>query len=102
MMAINPEPDLRITYTPYASEHDLIYGYVYGCFLIGHGAEPWLVRRLSTWTEIAEAELERLGLLKKAKRIHRILLKQHHQDNPEKDRVEFALLDLEVPNERRS
>ena len=101
-MAINPEPDLRITYTPYASEHDLIYGYVYGCFLIGHGAEPWLVRRLSTWTEIAEAELERLGLLKKAKRIHRILLKQHHQDNPGKDRVEFALLDLEVPNERRS
>ena len=84
-MAANPEPDLRVTYTPYASEHDLIYGYVYGRFLNGHGAEPWLVRPLSAWTKIAEAELERRGLLKKANRIHRILLNRHHQDNPELD-----------------
>lgn len=79
-MKANPEPGLRVTYAPYASEHDLIYGYVYGCFLNGHGAEPWLVRPLSAWTKITEAELERRGLFKKAKRIHRILLKQHHQD----------------------
>jgi hypothetical protein len=71
-----------VKYTPYASEHDLIYGYAYACLLNGHGAEPWLVRPLSVWQGIAEAELERRGLLKKAKRAYRDLLKQHHRDNP--------------------
>ena len=71
-----------LTYTPRASEHDLIHGYAYGLLLNGHGAESWLVRPLSTWTAMAEAELERRGLLKKAKDAYRTLLKQHHRDNP--------------------
>jgi hypothetical protein len=71
-----------LTYTPRASEHDLIYGYAYGLLLFGHGAEYWLARPLSAWEVAVEKELERRGLLKKAKSVYRALLKQHHADDP--------------------
>lgn len=71
-----------VTYTPYAAEHDLIYGYAYARVLMGHGAEPWLVRPLSGWITLAGEELERRGLLKKAKRTYRKLMEQHWADDP--------------------
>ena len=69
-----------LTYTPHASGQDLIYGYAYALLLNGQGADPWLVRPLSAWTEIAEKELKYRGHLTKAKHVYRILLKQHHED----------------------
>lgn len=71
-----------LTYTPHAYEHDLIYGYVYARLLMGHGADPWLVRPLSAWINVAEKELKYRRMFKKAKHAYRILLEQHHEDNP--------------------
>jgi hypothetical protein len=65
-----------LTYTPHASEHDLIYGCAYAYLLMGHGADPWLVRPLSAWMEVAEKELKYRRLFKKAKRVCGILLEQ--------------------------
>jgi hypothetical protein len=54
------------TFTPAASDHDLIYGYAFAGLLMGHGAEPWLVRSLSAWMALAEQELQGRGLLRMA------------------------------------
>jgi hypothetical protein len=57
-----------VTFTHAASDHDLVYGYVYAGVLMGRGAEPWVVRLLSAWMTLAEHELRRRGLLATAKR----------------------------------
>lgn len=54
----------NVTFTRTASDHDLIYGYVFAGLLMGHGAEPWLVRSLSAWMALAEQELRSRGLLR--------------------------------------
>ncbi len=72
--------EMHLTYTPHASEHDLIYGYAYAVLLNGHGADPWLSRPLSEWIETTEKELRYRGLFKKAKLAYRTLLKQHRED----------------------
>lgn len=69
--------DHTLTYTPEANNHDLIYGLASARLLIGHGCEPWLVRTLCAWITAAEAELERRGLLKEARRVHGELLVAH-------------------------
>jgi hypothetical protein len=67
----------NVTFTPAASDHDLIYGYAYAGLLMGHGAEPWLVRSLSAWMTLAEQELQSRGLLQMAEWRKDVLRVEH-------------------------
>jgi hypothetical protein len=64
-------------YVPVMSDHYLTYAYGYASILMPLG-EAWLVRPLLDWLTGAEAELERRGLLKDAKRTKKLLLKEFH------------------------
>jgi hypothetical protein len=70
--------EAKFKYLPRMSDHDLTYAYLYAGLLMGHVPAPWLIRALSDWHTGAEAELERRGLLKDAKRTDRLLLKEYH------------------------
>ena len=67
----------NVTFTPYASDQDLIYGYAYAGLLMGHGAEPWLVRSLSAWMTLAQQELTSRGLLHMAEWRKDVLYVEH-------------------------
>jgi hypothetical protein len=67
----------NVTFTRAASDHDLVYGYAYAGLLMGHGAEPWLVRSLSAWMALAEEELQSRGLLQMAKWREDVLYVEH-------------------------
>jgi hypothetical protein len=65
------------TFTPGASDQDLIFGLAHAKLLTGCGTEPWVCRPLSVWMTAAEAELDRRGLVQEVERVHRRLLKAH-------------------------
>lgn len=65
------------TFTRAASDHDLVYGYAFAGLLMGHGAEPWLVRSLSTWMILAGQELQSRGLLQMAESRKDLLYAEH-------------------------
>jgi hypothetical protein len=67
----------NVTFTPTASDHDLIYGYAYASLLMGHGVEPWLVRSLSAWMALAQQELQSRGLLRMAEWRKDVLYVEH-------------------------
>lgn len=75
-----------VTFTRAASDHDLVYGYAFARVLMGHGAEPWVVRPLAAWMTLAEQELRRRGLLATAKR-RRDRLFTEHLAHPEYSRM---------------
>lgn len=81
-----------VTFTRAASDHDLVYGYAFTGVLMGHGAEPWVVRPLSAWMTLAEHELRRRGLLETAKRRKDRLLTEHlaHPEYSRKVRSEVS------------
>lgn len=66
-----------VTFTRAASDHDLVYGYAFAGLLMGHGAEPWLVRSLSAWMALAEQELQSRGLLLMAEWRKDVLYVEH-------------------------
>jgi hypothetical protein len=67
----------NVTFTRAASDHDLIYGYALAGLLMGHGAEPWLVRSLSAWMALAKQELRSRGLLRMAEWRKDVLYAEH-------------------------
>jgi hypothetical protein len=71
--------EMPFLFVPYCSDHDLVYGYVYGSLLNGHGAEFWVVRPLCRWLQEVEAELERRGLRGKAETRREVALLEHHR-----------------------
>lgn len=75
-----------VTFTRVASDHDLVYGYAFAGVLMGHGAEPWIVRPLAAWMTLAEQELRRRGLLGTA-RCRKDRLFTEHLAHPEYSRT---------------
>jgi hypothetical protein len=67
----------NVTFARAASDHDLVYGYAFAGLLMGHGAEPWLVRSLSAWMALAEQELQSRGLLPMAEWRKEVLYVEH-------------------------